>query len=191
MKESFKHKLLSLQLIITNSYRMKRPHISKSKIWFLILFIFPVLGIAQSSVNTAGSAVLASGFSVDYSVGQLVYQSHFGSNATVMEGVQLPSEIWVVNIFENELYQDFKFRLFPNPTSSYVNLTAIIKEAEMPQIENYSYALFNQWGVLINKTEIAGITTQISLAELSAGIYYLNLFYKSKQIQVIRIHKVR
>ncbi len=53
---------------------------------------------AQTSVNATGGNASGSGGSASYSVGQVVYTTHTGTNGSVAQGVQQPFEISVVGL---------------------------------------------------------------------------------------------
>lgn len=70
---------------------------------------------AQESINASGGNASGSGGSVSYSVGQATYQTHTGTNGSVVEGVQHPYEILVVTAIEEDIGITFRFRLIPTP----------------------------------------------------------------------------
>ena len=71
--------------------------LKRLKICVILLLGLGLTGLqAQESVNATGGNALGSGGSVSYSVGQLTYQTHVGTNGSVAEGVQQPFEISVV-----------------------------------------------------------------------------------------------
>jgi hypothetical protein len=74
----------------------------------LLLFLTAFVGLtpflmAQENVNASGSNASGSGGSASYSVGQVFYQIHSGSNGSVVEGVQQPYEISVITPCSNRL----------------------------------------------------------------------------------------
>ena len=75
--------------------------LSRLKIKAFFLLGLGLTGLqAQTSVNTIGGNASGSGGSASYSVGQVVYQAHSGTNASIIEGVQQPYEILVVTQIE-------------------------------------------------------------------------------------------
>jgi hypothetical protein len=55
---------------------------------------------AQEVIPAVGGNASGSGGSVSYSVGQVAYQTHTGTNGSVVEGVQQPYEISVLTAIE-------------------------------------------------------------------------------------------
>ncbi|MDD4385781.1 MAG: hypothetical protein PHD06_11460, partial [Bacteroidales bacterium] len=63
----------------------------------LLTFTFSLSTVqAQESLNATGGNASGSGGSAGYSVGQMVYTTHIGTNGSVAEGVQQPYEISIV-----------------------------------------------------------------------------------------------
>lgn len=52
--------------------------------------------LAQEKIIATGGDASGSGGSVSYSVGQVTYQTHIGTNGSVSEGVQQPYEISII-----------------------------------------------------------------------------------------------
>ena len=77
---------------------------------------------AQTSINTAGSKAAGSGGTISYSIGQIDYQTHTGTNGSVAEGVQQPYEISVVNATEETIDIKLSVSVFPNPATDYLTL---------------------------------------------------------------------
>ena len=77
---------------------------------------------AQTSINTAGSKAAGSGGTISYSIGQIDYQTHTGTNSSVAEGVQQPYEISVVNATEETIDIKLSVSVFPNPATDYLTL---------------------------------------------------------------------
>ena len=66
-------------------------------ITFILTFSTSSLLFGQQAVVTAGAEATGTGGTVSYSVGQVVYQTHAGTNGSVAEGVQQPYEISVLS----------------------------------------------------------------------------------------------
>src|SRR6056297_4018314 len=105
----------------------------------LLTFAFSLSTVsAQESVNATGGNALGSGGSASYSVGQVAYQTHTGTNGSVSEGVQQPFEISVVTGIEEAKGINLSVSAYPNPTTDY--LTLRIDELE---ISNLSFQLYD------------------------------------------------
>ena len=71
------------------------------KLSAILLLGYGLAGIhAQTSINASGSSASGAGGSISYSLGQVVYTTHTGTNGSVALGVQHPYEISVVTAIE-------------------------------------------------------------------------------------------
>src|SRR5665648_225468 len=92
------------------------------KLKLLIVFLFITGSVfAQQSVLTSGGNATGSSGSVSYSVGQLAWNMFLGTNGSVLQGVQQPYEISIINgIEENNIALNYV--VYPNPTAGAVTL---------------------------------------------------------------------
>ncbi|MFN5346701.1 MAG: T9SS type A sorting domain-containing protein [Bacteroidota bacterium] len=72
----------------------------------------------------------------------------------------------VLSVESNQLSEQIKY--YPNPTNNLVIF-------EIKQQANYQYSISNQLGQQISKGQISNSANTISLADLSNGIYFINL----------------
>ena len=77
--------------------------------------------------------------------------------------------------------------VYPNPTTSYVNLK--IDASEEFNMESMSYQLFDISGREISNKKIIASETQISLENLSSAIYFLKVSSNDKIVKTFRIIK--
>ena len=71
----------------------------------IFVFMLSFLGaVAQESINASGGNASGSGGSASYSVGQLVYQTYYGTNGYESKGVQQPYEISSATATEDITY---------------------------------------------------------------------------------------
>ena len=54
--------------------------------------------LAQESANVSGGEATGSGGTVSYTIGQVAYTNHTGTNGNINQGVQQPYEIYLVGI---------------------------------------------------------------------------------------------
>jgi len=151
--------------------------------------VFLLLGLgglqAQTCVNAIGGDALGSRGSVSYSVGQVAYTTHTGSNGSVTQGVQVAYEIQTLGIKETAL--NITLAAFPNPTVD--NLTL--------QIGNYnneklSYQLFDMLGRQLSKGQIVAAKTQINMNSLRPATYFIKVInQKNKKVISFRIIKTQ
>ncbi|MBP7102278.1 MAG: hypothetical protein KBA86_03430 [Bacteroidales bacterium] len=89
----------------------------KIKLIAVLLLGLGLTGLqAQENINATGGNASGSGGTVSYSVGQVMYNTHIGTNGSVAEGVQQPYEISVVIGIEEAKDINLLLSAFPNPT---------------------------------------------------------------------------
>jgi len=139
-------------------------------------------GYAQQASIASGGDASGSGGSVAYSVGQIVYTTHTGSNGSVAQGVQQAYEI---SITTGLLETDIKLNLsaYPNPTTNYLML----------QIDNFdkalSYQLYDISGKLLESNTLVANSTTIKMEQLATGNYFLKVIQNNKEVKTFKIIK--
>jgi hypothetical protein len=164
---------------------IKYRNVSCSLILFLLFilsFISPVF--SQSAIPAAGGDASGTGGSVSYSVGQLFFKSHSGSDASVQEGVQQPFEISVLSALPEAKGINLSLRAYPNPTSAY--LTLEVKDLDFQAL---NFQLYDIQGRLLHGGEISSTYTAIEMTKLDASMYFLKVIHKNREIQVFKIIK--
>lgn len=153
-------------------------------LWFL-LFIFPAGLMAQESINTSGGEASGSGGEASYSVGQILYQTNTSANGSVMEGVQMPYEIFVVETqIEKTSVQDMSITAYPNPATDF--LTLDLKDSKPGELHFYLYSLD---GSLLQNKKITSTRTLIDMAEYSPSTYFIRVLEGKKEVKKFKIVK--
>jgi len=159
----------------------------KEKTILIVLFLF-AFGIryiqAQEAVSTSGGDATGTGGSVSYSVGQIVYTTNTGTNGSVVQGVQQPFEISVVNAIEEAKSISLNCLAFPNPTTDLLTL-----KIENYQIENLSYQLYDINGKLLFNKKISSYETSIPMESVPSANYFLKVTDNNKEIKTFKIIK--
>lgn len=151
----------------------------------LFLFIFYNKQIfAQESVNASGKDASGTGGTVNYSVGQIVYTMHTGTNGSVAQGVQQLYEISVVTALEEAKDIVLSFLIYPNPTYDFLKL-----KVENYISENLTYLLYDISGKSIESKKIEGAEATIQMESLATGTYFLKITEGNKDIKTFKIIK--
>jgi len=160
---------------------MRNNFYKKTGILLILGFLFCSFSvIAQESVTVSGKDISGSNGSVSYSVGQLTYQTHTGTNGSVAEGVQQPYEISVVTAIDEAKGINLSVSAYPNPTSDY--LTLKIDASATLSIQSMSYQLFDMQGKLLQKSKITSNQTNIVMKNLVPATYFLKVIEKTQGI---------
>ena len=158
--------------------------LTKSKLLRLFLIGLGMQATAQESVVASGGDASGSFGSTSYSIGQVFYTTHFGTNGSSAQGVQQAFEVSEVLGVENFNPKNLDIVAYPNPTTSYVNV----------EIKNYdseliSYELYDLNGRQIDTRNIIADITKIDLDRLPSTTYYLALKQAGRQIKSFKIIK--
>ena len=102
------------------------------KHFFFILLSFVVhMGVSQDTPLSSGGNASGAGGTSAYSVGQVFYTSATGSGGISNKGVQQPFEI-SISSGEEITFIKLLIVVYPNPSSSYLNL-------KMDKFEEYNF----------------------------------------------------
>lgn len=130
----------------------------------------------------SGGDAIGSGGSAAYSVGQVLYNTDYGTNGSIIQGVQQPYEISVV--LENNITGiDLSISLYPNPTSNFLILSI---DKLLP---GTFYQLLDIKGNLIKKDKISETQTSIQVSEILPSTYFLSIGLEGKTIKTFRFIK--
>ena len=158
-------------------------HLVKILIAFY-LFGFGTTTQAQNTISALGGNASGSGGSASYSVGQVVYQTHTGTNGTVAQGVQQAYEISVVTDIKEAKGINLSVSAYPNPTTDYLILS--IDEFE---ISNLSYQLYDMQGNLLQNGKITGNQTSIVMGNLVPANYFVKVIQGQREVKTFKIIK--
>ena len=142
------------------------------------------LAQAQQSANATGGDATGTGGTAAYSAGQVVYTTNTGSNGSVAQGVQQAYEISVVTGIKNETKIIMSLVVFPNPTTSFLNLQI----ADL-KTEQLTYQLTDAIGKLIIENKITESNTQINMNAQAEAIYFLNIIQNNQTVKTFKIIK--
>ena len=159
---------------------------NKSKTLALLASGLLLAGLAQAqqSANAAGGDATGTGGTAAYSAGQIVYTTNTGSNGSVAQGVQQAYEISVVTGIKNETKINMSLVVFPNPTTSLLNLQI----ADL-KTEQLTYQLTDALGKLIIENKITESSTQINMNAQAEAIYFLNVLESNQTVKTFKIIK--
>lgn len=160
---------------------------NRLKISVVLMLVLGMTGLqAQTSVNATGRSATGSGGSVSYSVGQVMYQTHTGTDGSVAIGVQQPYEISAVTGVEHEAIT-LAISAYPNPTVD--NITLHVDVSTELNIHTMSYQLRDISGKLLQSEKIAGSQTNIVMSDLLPAVYFVRVLERKNEVKVFKIIK--
>ncbi len=151
----------------------------------LLSFAFLVAtATAQEAIVAAGIDVSGNGGSISYSVGQVVYQIHTGTNVSVTEGVQQSYRIELAPAIKKagDLY--LSFTAFPNPATD-----LLVLNIENFKNENLSFQVVDVHGRILHSQKITAQQTHFFMGNLAPSIYSIQMILDKKLINTFKIIK--
>lgn len=149
----------------------------------LIFVLFITKFYSQEAIVASGGNSAGVNGNVSYSVGQVIYTTHFGSNGSIVQGVQQPFEIQTLLGLDN-ININLQLSVYPNPTANLLSL-----DVKNYNFENLQYQLFDINGRIILSGKIVQESTQLQLDVFPAAIYLLKVTDNNKEIKTFKIIK--
>ncbi|MFA6261783.1 MAG: T9SS type A sorting domain-containing protein [Bacteroidia bacterium] len=138
----------------------------------------------QGSVASGGNASGAGG-TVSYSIGQVFYTCPTGTTHNLIQGLQVPYEVFVINQTTEEAENiGLTFSVYPNPVAEHFTL-----KVENSQEKAYTYQFYNAQGQLISSGKIDTDETQIQTSQLTTAYYILKVYEKNQTVKTFKIIK--
>jgi hypothetical protein len=157
----------------------------KAKLCAVLLLVLGITVLhAQESIPASGGNAAGSGGSVSYTVGQVVYTAHAGTNGSTAQGVQQPYEISVVTALPEAGGIYLICQAYPNPAAEFVKL-----EVENHKTGNLTYQLYDSNGKLLETQKVESNETSIDMSKLVIATYFLKVRLDNKEIKTFKIIK--
>ncbi len=148
----------------------------------------PGLGLtglyAQETMVSTGGNVTGNEGTVSYSIGQVVYHTHTGSNGSVLEGIQSAYEISEVTLVSVGEKVELNVTVYPNPATDY-----LILEVKNMELTDLSFQLYNINGKLLQRTKITHQQTNIALSSFVPTTYFVRVFKNEIEVKSFKIIK--
>lgn len=140
------------------------------KISFCLCFFIMTFTNAQNTITTTGSDFSVDNISISYTIGQLKVNTIDNVNSSplildFLQGVQ-----YGFDVYDCRDYNSISFSIYPNPTSSFVNIS--FEKLEDP----ITLRVFDVRGRLINENIFSEKLTQFDMSNYSNGIYFLSFY---------------
>ena len=154
----------------------------KFKITFLFMFALQI-GYAQETHSSSGGNASGTGGTLSYNVGQLIHTTNTSSTGSVSHGVHQAFEFQTLS---NSVLIAAQLTAvtYPNPTTDFI----VLKITDTT-LENLQYTLFDLNGKTIASKPIRTSSTEITMKNLSVGIYLLKLTKKNKPLKTFKVIK--
>ena len=144
------------------------------------------MGVSQDTPLSSGGNASGAGGTSAYSVGQVFYTSATGSGGISNKGVQQPFEI-SISSGEEITFIKLLIVVYPNPSSSYLNLK--MDKFEEYNFRNLHYQLMDISGQEIFVEKILASETSVSLENVVCATYILRVINEDKILTSFKIIK--
>jgi hypothetical protein len=148
----------------------------------VLLAIATFTSYSQESINTTGGDVQNAFGTVNYTIGQIVYEYHYGPTGQVAEGVQQPFEISEVLGVDSETLPEMNIRIYPNPTSGLI----VIENTDMT---NINIELKDLNGKQLYSVQQLQLVNNLDISALPSGWYFLVISKDQKGVKTYKIQK--
>lgn len=149
----------------------------------VLLWFIPLTILAQNNTVAGSGSASGSGGSSTFTVGQISSGTVSGTNGSATQGVQQPIEITVITgITDRDI--DLTARIFPNPATDF-----LILSIKHPQLIKFSYVLTDLQGRVLQQNKLTDSKTNIPLAGLNAGAYFLKVSKEGGTVKTFKIIK--
>ena len=136
-----------------------------------ILIVFSILFfhqycLSQSVLTSSSNRIKNSMGEIDYTIGQLVYQSFKYSSVSVSQGIHNPIKIKPQGL--SNINSKIDLVIYPNPTRSLISVKCDLPSEFINEIYDLNGRKIT-YGSFITKTDI-------NLETLSSGVYLLKVY---------------
>lgn len=149
---------------------------------FLFIYFCLVNLHSQETAVTNGGEISSSAGGVSYSIGQIFFELNNSDSTTFNHGVQQPLQANRVNLCVAE---KVIMQVYPNPATE-----QIVIDLDSKKSSDYSYSLFNLYGMKILTGSILNDVSIIPINGLAPATYFLIVFDHSNQVGTYRIIKI-
>jgi len=148
------------------------------KISLTFLMLLSVVFVnAQELVGTSGGSFENATYSMDWSVGEVATSTYVTGSYTLSEG--LHQNFITVDAIDD--LPEFGISVYPNPTTSLVNITS-------NEISDYEVQITDVNGSRLTQQSSTGNQAQVDFSTYSNGIYFMSIL-KNNKIQTFKIIK--
>jgi hypothetical protein len=142
---------------------------------------------AQETMLATGGNGSGSGGTVSYSVGQVAYTSHTGTNGSVLQGVQQAFEISVITGIGEFEGIDLTVSAYPNPVTNHLVLKVGLPVSLSSQ--SLRYQLLDMSGKLLESKQVTESETSIGMSHLAEATYLVKVTEGNQVVKTFKIIK--
>lgn len=154
----------------------------KFTILILLLSYYSLLFAQKEGVVvTGGDYFNNSNGSLTWTCGEIITEAFTNDEVSLTQGFNQSNLI--LSIDEKSENIDFKISAFPNPTNDFVTIKS-------EKNEKLNYQLFDLKGNLLKQDSKGKLNQEITVKELSTGIYFIKIYNENQKSKTIKIEKL-
>lgn len=150
-------------------------------ILFLTLLFSQTMGAQSTSptvVNSAGGVIQSNSHSLEWALGELAVSTLASSNNLLTQGFLQPN---VIIVGTEDLFDESRLAVFPNPVSDWLNLQTDIPDIKTIQVHDVL-------GRLVLQREFQPL---LDIHQLASGTLIISLYNKQNQfLHALKINKI-
>jgi len=152
----------------------------------ILLIVFFLAGnsalFSQEVISAAGDHSSGSIVQVSWTLGEPVIETGMNGQYILTQGMHQGNLIVTVT---NQLQGlPFEVKAYPNPVSKFLKL-----DIDAPQLQGFSYSLFNIDGQLIHHQDVLTHSTTIPMESYAHSSYLLRVNFEGKEVKSFRVVK--
>jgi hypothetical protein len=157
---------------------MKNKNVNKIKmkpiVILLMLLFAATTSYAQQVVSSSGNSGTITGYKVDWTLGEPVIETIFGSNHILTQGMH-QTKLLVTAISEME-FPGLEVKVYPNPTGRFLTIEVIQTGNEL-----FLYELIDITGRKTILKQMQSSSEEIGMGSYVSGIYFLNVTTRNRE----------
>jgi hypothetical protein len=155
---------------------------------YILFLLITFIGYSQEVVVFSGDSHQNQNFSLDYSIGQLFYQSspdseYTGVRTTYKEGVH---QVYYVDAGIRSLNFDVIAKAYPIPTKGVFNISLDI---DVNDFSGLTYSIHSPQGQLITQGMVEKNPFSIDISGYATGVYFVYIYSNMNKTKLIKIIK--
>ena len=153
----------------------------KKKILPIGFYLLGVSVSAQEVISTQGDSYSNGGYTIDFSIGELVTETVSDGTNDLTQGFHQTN--WSFLGVE-DFAPHYEASVFPNPTADVLNIKA-------SDFKNVTYTLYDKQGKLVMRNVLLGDQTPIQVSQLAPGSYLLTLNNETQTLKTFKLIKTQ
>ena len=146
----------------------------------ICISVFVVLSTkGQQLVTSSAGQVNSSNYSLNYSIGQLFYQTHKNESYNIIEGI---NQNYSITVLSNKIRNKIDVKIYPNPTKRFLFIETT---------DEFSIRILDSIGKVIYTNHVSEIETKIDLEHYNGNIFFIRIFDKSGKNNLYKVLKTQ